>query len=102
MVRDKRGIQIKPGDLLKVPHFTSYTKRKVFMYKLVVRVDAAMQIDQNGDYLFAVDVNDIARKQSLDKAFKCPLHVVGECEIISDAGNGIEDSFWERERVRGN
>jgi len=97
---DKTGREIKAGDLLKVPHFTAYNKRKIFMYKLVVRVDDMLQVKPHGDYLYAVDVVDIARQVSLQRAHKCPLSVVGECEIIDDAGSGSDVSFWERKRVR--
>lgn len=36
-------------------------------------------------FLYAVNVVDIWRKGSLQNAHKCPLSVVGECEII-DSG----------------
>lgn len=97
---DKTGREIIAGDLLKVPHFTAYNKRKIYMYKLVVRVNEMLQLKLDGEHLYAVDVVDIARKGSLDRAHKCPLSVVGECEIIDDAGSGSDVSFWERKRVR--
>jgi hypothetical protein len=70
------------------------------MHKLVVRVNDMLQLKPDGEHLYAVDVVDIARKGSLDRAHKCPLAVVGECEIIDDAGSGSDVSFWERKRVR--
>jgi ribosome-associated protein YbcJ (S4-like RNA binding protein) len=98
-IRDKTGREIKKGDLLKVFHFVSYgRRRKIYMHKLVVSVDDDMEICATGQYLYAVDVVDIARKLSLSAASKCPLSVVGECEIVGDSGNGIEQSFWERKR----
>ncbi len=97
---DRTGREIKHGDLLKVFHFVAYNRRKIYMHKLVVRVNDDMEITTTGKYMYAIDVVDIARKLSLDTASKCPLSVVGECEIIDDAGNGIERSFWERKKVK--
>jgi hypothetical protein len=31
---DKRGIPVKPGDVLKVFHFTGIRNKKYYMYKL--------------------------------------------------------------------
>lgn len=89
------------GDLLKVPHFTAYNRRKIYMYKLVVRVNDMLQLNPDGEHLYVVDVVDIARSGSLDRAHKWPLSLVGDCEIIDDAGDGSV-SFWERKRVRVN
>ncbi len=95
---DKTGREIKAGDLLKVPHFTAYNRRKIFMYKLVMKVNAMRQLSCDGEHLYAVDVADIARQRSLDRAHKCTMCAVGECEIIGDAGSGSDLSFWERPR----
>jgi hypothetical protein len=96
-MRDKTGREIKRGDLLRVFHFVTYgRRRKVYMHKLVVGVDDNLEISATGQHLYAVDVVDIARKLSLSAASKCPLSVVGECEIVGDSGNGLEQSFWER------
>jgi hypothetical protein len=71
------------------------------MHKLVVRVDADLRIAKDGKYLYLVDVVDIARKLSLDKASKCPLAVIGNCEIIDSSECESGDVFWwERKRVK--
>ena len=97
---DIHGRELKAGDLLKIYHFTARSRRrKVYMYKLVCRVNERLQIDKNGCHLYLVDVVDIHRTGSLSKAHKCPLSAVGECEII-DGGTVYDgDLFWERKRV---
>lgn len=98
---DTKGREIKAGDLLKVPHFTAARRRtRVFMHKLVCRVDDSLTIAKDGQHLYAVDVCDIYRTGSLDKAHKCPLSVVGECEIIDGGTVQDDDLFWERKRVK--
>ena len=99
MQRDKHGREIKPGDLLKIPHFVAYDRCKVYMYKIVVQVDDDRNISHDGEHLYAMDTSDIAREYSLDSAFMCPLSVVGECEIIDDSATGDEECWWERKRV---
>lgn len=97
---DKFCREIMPGDLLKIPHYTAYNKRRIYLYKLVVKVNADSKIDPKGEFVYAVDVTDIARKGSLDKAHKCPLSVVGECEIIDCGGSQESVLFWERPRAK--
>jgi len=98
---DIKGREIKAGDLLKVPHFTAARRRtRIYMYKLVCRTDDRMTITKDGQYLYAVDVCDIYRKGSLDKAHKCLLSVVGECEIIDGGTVDDNDLFWERKRAK--
>lgn len=99
-IRDKTGREIKAGDLLKVTHFTAYNRRTVYMYKLVVRVDHARNVTPNGDRLYAVDVIDIARRGTLERAFMCMLECVGECEIIDSDTSVSDECFWERKRVK--
>lgn len=100
---DKHGRPIHAGDLLKIYHFTARRRRRVvFMYKLVVRVDCDLKIHPQGEYLYAVDVVDIACKGSLEKAHKCPLSVIGppeDVEIIDNAMGVDGKLFWEREKV---
>ena len=101
MQYDIKGREIKAGDLLKVPHFTAARRRtRIYMYKLVCRADDRMTITKDGQYLYAVDVCDIYRKGSLNKAHKCPLSVVGDCEIIDGGTVDDDDLFWERKRAK--
>lgn len=100
-MRDSKGREIKAGDLLKIPHFTAKKNRKrIYMYRLVVRVDDDFQVTKTGSHLYAVCVCDIYRRGSLEKAFKSPLSVVGECEIIDGGTVHDDDLYWERKRDR--
>ncbi len=97
-MRDKYGREIKAGDLLKIPHFTARNRKRIYMHRLVIRVDDDFCVTKNGEHLYVVCVCDIYRKGSLDKAFKCPLSVVGECEIIDGGTVDENDLYWERKR----
>jgi hypothetical protein len=99
-MNDKHGREIKAGDLLKIPHFTAKNGRRIYMHKLVVRVDDNLCIAKNGKHLYAVDVCDIYRNGLLSKAHKCPLSVVGECEIIDGGTVDDDDLYWERKRQK--
>ena len=99
MQRHCTGREIKAGDLIKVPHFTARRRRKIYLYKLICRGDSALNITKDGQYLFAVSVDDIYRKESLAEAHKCPLSVIGDCEIIDGGTAEDNDLFWERDRV---
>lgn len=70
MQYDSTGRKIKAGDVVKVPHFTARRRRKIYMYKLICRTDDRLTITKDGEYLYAVDVADIYRAGSLDKAHK--------------------------------
>ena len=94
--RDCHGREIKAGDLIKVPHFIAQRRRKVFMYKLIVRVDDRLRVSESGNELYAVCVVDIAKQSSLDKAHKCRLSVIGDCEIIDGGTVQHNDLFWTR------
>ena len=96
MQYDSTGREIKAGDIIKVPHFTAARRRKIFMYKLVCRVNDRLMITKDGEYTYAVDVSDIFRKGSLDKAHKCLLSVIDDCEIIDGGTVDDDDLFWER------
>lgn len=98
MQLDIKGREIKAGDVLKVYHFTAARRRtKVYLYTLVCRSDDRLHITPDGKYLYAVDVADIYRKGSLDKAHKCLLSVLGECEIVEGGTVDGNDLHWERE-----
>lgn len=101
MQEDIKGREIKAGDLLKVPHFIAARRRtRIYMYKLVCRTDDRLEITKDGQHLYAVDVCDIYRKGSLSKAHKCPLSVIGECEIIDGGTVWDGDLFWERKMAK--
>lgn len=92
---DRHGREIKAGDIIRIPHFRAIRRRMIYMYKLVVRVDDDLKISESGHYLYAVDIADIWKKRSLDKASKCRLSVHDDCEIIG-CGSNLDDLWWER------
>lgn len=97
---DIKGREIKAGDLVKVPHFRAARRRQmIYMYKLICRVDKQRLVTPDGEYLFAVDVTGIYLNGSLQDAHKCPVSVLGDCEIIDGGTVGNDDLFWERKRV---
>jgi len=103
MQLDSNGREIKAGDLLKIPHFrAARRRRKVYMYKLVVRVTSDRIIHKDGAYLYAVDVGDIHDSGSLEKAHRCTLSCCEECEIIDGGSVDGNDLFWERPNRKGN
>jgi hypothetical protein len=99
-MNDKHGREIKAGDLLRIPHFTARNRKRIYMHKLVVRVNDDLVVDKGGRHLYAVDVCDIYRQNSLGRAHKCPLSVVGECEIIDGGTVDDNDLYWERKRQK--
>ena len=100
MQTDIHGREIKAGDLLKIYHYTAARRRrKIYVYRLVCRVNKKKQIDKNGSELYIVAVADIYHSGSLNKAYKVPLSFVKECEIIDGGTVHDGDLFWERKRV---
>lgn len=103
MKRDKFCREIKPGDIIKVFHFTAARRRKIYMYKLVVEFDARGYRPDGTDewqtYLYAVDVESIySRGGSLTAAHRCLLEQIGECEIVAGGTVRGNDLWWERKR----
>lgn len=100
--RDCTGREIKPGDILKVFHFKDYrTRRKIHMYKLVCRADNGLNICPNGEYLYAVDIQDIFTCNSLLSAHKFYLGAIedfSDIEIVAGGSVKDNDLFWERPR----
>ena len=101
--RDCKGREIKPGDLLKVPHFKA-GRQNIFMHKLVARVNDDGFTDPNGKHLYAFDLVDASLKWSLEDAFKCPLSFIESCEIIDSSHVDKTDKgdiyWWERKRAK--
>lgn len=94
---DVNGREIKDGDLLRSHHYTAMRNgRKVYMYKLVFRFNDDLQRDPKGRRQYAVDVADIHRQGSIDKAHKCRVQDVSNWEVIDDAGPGGGETWWER------
>jgi hypothetical protein len=92
MQLDIKGREIKPGDLIRVPHFRARLRRQlIYMYKLV-----DMRTILNRTRLYAVDVGDIYNQGSIEAAHKCPLSVIDKCEIIDGGSVDGKDLFWER------
>lgn len=99
-ITDKNGREIKAGDLLKVFHFIAARRRqRIYMYKLVMEVDNDLKLTKGGEYLYAVDISD-AYRFGFDRAHKCCLSVIIECEIINGSKEGVGDLFWERPRLK--
>jgi hypothetical protein len=93
---DIHGREIKEGDIIRIPHFTTSRGRKVFMYKLVVSASEEDRVIECGGSLYGVCIGDIARKGSLDKAHKFRLYPHYECQIIDGGTVAGGDLFWTR------
>lgn len=104
-MHDIRGREVKAGDLIRIPHYVDRrTKRKCYMYKLVVGITSDRIISEHGDLVACVDVTDIWEKKSLDKAHQCPLSVCEEFEIIDGLSEtkatGELETWYERPKVK--
>lgn len=89
---DDHGREIRPGDLLKVPHFTTASHgRMIFMHKLVCRLRDLRPDAQHDDTLYVIDPCEICICKVLADQHRCPLSVISSCEIIDG-----EDFWWER------
>lgn len=100
---DIHGREVKPGDLIRVYHFTARNRRKCYMHKLVVLVDDELNIRKTGTHLYGVDVADIWKTGSLDSAHKYRLEGNGEFEIIDGLSfllSGELETWWERKKVK--
>lgn len=100
---DKNRRPVMIGDIIRVFHFTARSrKRKVFMYKVVVKVDEKLEICGDGNYWYAVDIQDCFAKGT-DIAHRCQLDSIGEFEIID--GRAVErpeglQCWWERPKQK--
>lgn len=97
---DVSGRRVMVGDLVRIFHFTAARRRrKVFMYKLIVRTNADREICQNGDYWYAVDTTEIVTK-GIANAWKNLIHPADEFEIIDGPAITKPDKslvcWWER------
>lgn len=96
---DIKGREIKEGDLLKIWHYKARGGPNVYMYKIVFRVDDFLSPDRNGSHLYAFEVSDMSIPgKSIEKVHKCPLSVLGDCEIVADNYRNPQESFWQRKR----
>lgn len=92
---DKLGYQIYPGDLLRVFHFISASRReRRYMYKLVVEKDGA---------LYGVCTTEIAIK-GLEKAHSYRLKFNAQNDWLTDSqiiqGDGPGDLYCYRQRPK--
>lgn len=88
-LRDKKGIPIMPGDLIKVYHFTGARKKKHYMYKIVWVLE---------NKLYAAHCSGIEQKGlTLENSYFLSEESLGSCEILEGFCGGR--SFDERDRV---
>jgi hypothetical protein len=69
------------------------------MHKLVVFVDDNVSVTRHGKHLYCVDVADIWKSGSLQRAHKCRLDSVGEFEILDGLSRGVSgnlQTWYER------
>jgi hypothetical protein len=104
-IRDIHGREVKPGDLIRVYHYTNRRRRKCYMHKLVVLVDDKLNICKTGTHLYGVDVADIWKTGILNAAHKYPMEGNGPFEIIDGLSflqSGNLECWWERKKVKPN
>lgn len=100
---DANGREVRPGDLIRTYHYHDRrTRRKCYLYRLVVLVDDDLRVSAYGRHLYAVDVTGIWER-GLDRAFKCALEAVGPFEIIDGLSRlsfGDLETWYERPKYR--
>jgi len=98
---DKNGRPVVAGDIIKVWHFVAYNRRRCYMYKKVFRISDEGDLDPQGRFLYALDLQELGMKP-LDRVHKCRIDLVGEFEIIDGLSkkdeNGELVCWWEREK----
>lgn len=100
-IYDKKGIPVRPGDLIKVYHFTGARKKKHYMYKFV------------WEYTIAETGKKVLMGNHLEKGLKTdgisihnsyymtPTGVRSDMEIVQGYNNqGDELDFNDRPRVK--
>lgn len=96
---DVNGREVMVGDLLRIFHFTTPRRRKVYLYKIVVRTSADRQIRPDGEFWYAVDTSEIATKGLAD-AWKHLIQPGDKFEIIDGLAIKNRDRsltcWWER------
>lgn len=101
---DINGRPVRPGDLIRIYHYRDYrTCRHCYMHKLVVLVDDDLEVSPTGEYLYAVDILDVWRKNSLDDAHKHKMEAGDEFEIIDGMSRRVDgnlQTWYERPRVK--
>jgi hypothetical protein len=98
---DRNGRPVVAGDILKVWHFVAYNRRKCFMYKKVFRVSDEGDLDPQGRFLYALDLQELGLRP-LHLVHKCRVDWLDEFEIIDGPtktnGNGEMVCWWERKK----
>lgn len=90
---DKKGYPIRGGDIIKVFHFATRT-RKYWMYKIVSH-------DGLTDQWWAHDIRELFQRGE-ENGHKCPLQCCVEdgCEIIdgTDKKHGFLPTYWHERK----
>ena len=95
---DKKGYPIRPGDVLKVYHFTDYRNRKHYMYKL------AWHLELNGKtYLMGCHLGEDSIPGCTTKnSFSIPSGILEDYQIVQGYCTDADQSeldFKDRPRV---
>lgn len=99
---DSTGRPLMVGDLLRCDHFTAAKRRKVYMYKIAIRANAAGEMRADGDYWYAAHLNEVVAK-GISKAWRCRIEALDHFEVIDgpaiETENGLE-CWWERQKEK--
>lgn len=89
---DRLGIPVRPGDLLRLPHFRDRTRsgRIVYMYRVVIR---------KGEWLWLANPHRLEPSAPQDYHQEAVLTnaVASQSEVIA-GGHGEDGMFYERRR----
>jgi hypothetical protein len=89
---DSEDVPLRVGDLIRVRHFTARSRRKVFMYKKVLKIK---------DGVYAVSFGDLGVK-SIEDCHKCRIEDCYPFTILDgdcyEGIGGVLISWWERKK----
>lgn len=99
---DIHGVPLRAGDIIRVEHFRTRRRRMVYMYKIVVMVNAESQVCDNGKYWYALDIGDLLT-DGRQHCHRCAVEYVGRFEVVDGPTYRSGDKmicWWERKRVK--
>jgi hypothetical protein len=92
--KDKNGIPVFVGDLIKVSHFVARNRKKIFMYRKIFIIN---------DLVYAVEVQNLGILPTAE-CHKCRVEALESFEVID--GESINHPvcdwlvcWWERKRL---